>query len=104
MPSVTTDQLTIGEVVFTAADIASAEVGFSPVGQPLVNVRFSPAGAIRLDALTRAALGKELPIRWGTMLLSSPRVMEPISGGLAQISGLHSVEEARLLAKRITGR
>jgi preprotein translocase subunit SecD len=94
----------LGEIALPSYDIISAEPGFGPNGQPLVNVRLSPAGAVQLEAVTRGYLGREMPIRVGTELLSNPRVMEPIAGGQFQISGLMTVEEAQKLARRITGR
>jgi preprotein translocase subunit SecD len=54
--------------------------------------------------VTRAYLGRDMPIRIGATLLSNPRVMEPIAGGQFQISGLMSVGEAQELANRIAGR
>ncbi len=96
--------LTLGEIVIPADDIMSAELGFDPNGQPVVNVRLTPVGAVRLEAITRSFLGKELPVRVGNELLSNPRVMEPIAGGQFQISGAMTVEEAQKLAKRIAGR
>jgi preprotein translocase subunit SecD len=100
----TANQLVIGEDTFSASDIVSATVGFSPIGQPLVNVRLSPAAAVRFAELTRANVGNELPIRVGGKILSNPRVLEPITGGAVQISGLMSIREAQLLARQITGR
>jgi preprotein translocase subunit SecD len=93
----------IGDIVIPAIDILSASPGFSPNGQPLVNVRLSPAGAVQLESVTRAYLGRDMPIRVGDALLSNPRVMEPVAGGQFQISGLMSFREAQELANRIVG-
>jgi preprotein translocase subunit SecD len=104
MPTVARPALLVGDIVLPAIDIISASPGFSPNGQPLVNVRLSPAGAVQLESVTRAYLGRDMPIRIGATLLSNPRVMEPIAGGQFQISGLMSVGEAQELANRIAGR
>lgn len=96
--------LILGEIEMPSDDIISAEPGFSASGQPLVNVRLSPGGAFQLEAITRSLLGREMPIRVGTEILSNPRVLEPVSGGQFQISGLMTIEEATKLALRIKGR
>ena len=103
-PSLLGNMLTIGGTVIPFEDIQSAQLGFSPVGQPLVNVRLSPAGAVQFEALTRAFVGREMPIQVGGELLSNPRVMEPIVGGQVQISGLITVEAAKALASKIMGK
>jgi preprotein translocase subunit SecD len=103
-PSTLKNALILGEIMMPSHDIVSAEPGFSPNGQPLVTVRLTPAGAVQLEAITRSFLGREMPIRVGTELLSNPRVMEPIAGGQFQISGLMTVEDAQKLANRIAGR
>ncbi len=104
-PPLTSDRaIMIGDIALPSADIVSAEPGFSANGQPLVNVRLSPAGAVQLEALTRRFLGRDMPIRVGTEILSNPRVLEPISGGRLQISGLMTVDEAQTLARRIMRR
>ena len=103
-PSLLGNMLTIGGTVIPFEDIQSAQLGFSPVGQPLVNVRLSPAGAVQFEALTRAFFGREMPIRIGNDLLSNPRVMEPIAGGQFQISGLMTARDASNVANRIMGK
>jgi preprotein translocase subunit SecD len=102
-PTAVRPALMIGDIVIPAIDILSASPGFSPNGQPLVNVRLSPAGAVQLESVTRAYLGRDMPIRVGDALLSNPRVMEPVAGGQFQISGLMSFREAQELANRIVG-
>ncbi len=94
----------LGEIALPSYDIISAEPGFGPNGQPLVNVRLTPAGAVQLEAITRGYLGREMPVSVGGVVLSNPRVMEPIAGGQFQISGLMTVEDAQKLANRIAGR
>ena len=104
VPPASDSVLMLGDIALPSADIISAEPGFSANGQPLVNVRLSPAGAVQLESITHRFLGREMPIRVGAERLSNPRVMEPIADGQFQISGLMTVEEAQKLARRITGR
>jgi preprotein translocase subunit SecD len=102
-PPVANEQLSIGTSQILRSDIVSAKVGFSANGDAVVDVRLSPAGAVQFEALTRAYLGKEMPIRIGGDVLSRPHVVEPIINGLFQISGAMTVREAQILAKRIGG-
>jgi preprotein translocase subunit SecD len=103
-PFTSRNALIFGEIEMPSYDIISAQPGFSDNGQPVVNVRLSPAGSVQLEAITRSFLGRDMPIRVGTEILSNPRVLEPISGGQFQISGAMTVEEAQKLAIRIMGR
>lgn len=96
--------LRFGDVSFGKADIVSAEMGFSPNGMPLVNVTLSPDAKSRLYDLTRANVGNQLPLLVDGIVLSNPKVMEPIEGGQFQVSGNFSVAEAQAIAARILGK
>ena len=104
LPVASGDALILGEIAIPAYDIVSAVQGFGANGEPLVNVRLTSAGAVQLESITRAYLGREMPVRVGDQILSNPHVVEPIAGGQFQISGAMTVEQAQKLAKRISGR
>lgn len=73
-------------------------------GLPVVEVVLSDADAARFEALTRAAIGKQVAIAVGDRVLSRPIVREAIPGGRLQISLGHDGDprrEARALAARM---
>jgi preprotein translocase subunit SecD len=98
------DTLSIGGVTFPQSDFLDARAIFDETGMPVIYVTLSPAGRDKLAKVTRANVGKELPVLVGSKVLTRPIVREPILGGTVQISGLASVEEARTLARTISGK
>jgi preprotein translocase subunit SecD len=98
------DSLTIGGIAFPQSDFLDARAIFNETGGPVVLATFTPAGAQKLAQITKANVGKPLPLAIGARVLMKPIVREPILGGTIQISGIASVEEARALAKIISGK
>ncbi len=98
------DTLTIGGVAFPHSDFLDARAIFDETGAPVIYVTLSPTGSTKLAKVTQSNVGKELPLQMGTRVLTKPFVREPILGGTLQISGLSSVEEARKLAKAMSGK
>jgi preprotein translocase subunit SecD len=96
--------LTIGGVAFPQRDFLDARAIFDESGAPVILVTFGPKGAQKLARVTKAYVGKPLPLAIGPRVLMKPVVREPIVGGTVQISGIASVEEARVLAKAISGK
>ncbi|MEZ4319384.1 MAG: hypothetical protein R3F61_17855 [Myxococcota bacterium] len=87
----------------TSADIASAEAAPDEMtGQPRVNATFTDAGGRRFCELTRAAVGKPIPIRVDGVELSAPIVREPICGGRMSVmmggASTNAMDEAHALA------
>jgi preprotein translocase subunit SecD len=99
-----TDTLTIGGVAFPQADFLDARAIFDETGAPVIYVTLSRTGSAKLAKVTRTNIGKELPLRIGSRILTKPIVREPILGGTLQISGLTSLEEAQKLAKLMSGK
>jgi preprotein translocase subunit SecD len=98
------DTLTIGGVAFPQSDFLDARAIFDETGMPVIYVTLSPSGRAKLAKITQANVGKELPLLIGSRVLTKPVVREPILGGTLQISGMASVEEAKALAKAISGK
>lgn len=69
--------------------------------EPLVTVRFTPAGAELFADITRNNVGEQLGIFLDGELLSSPVINEAITGGTAVISGNFTQDEARELVKNL---
>jgi preprotein translocase subunit SecD len=65
---------------------------------PLVNIRFDGQGGRRFARTTQENVGKPFAIILDNVVISAPRINEPILGGQAQISGSFTVESANELA------
>ena len=64
----------------------------------VVNFRFNDDGAEKFYAITSKNYGRFLAIVLDGVVISAPRINEPISGGSGQISGNFNAESARELA------
>ena len=80
------------------ADLVDARGAFDQQNQPVVSFRFNTKGAERFAKLTRDNVGKPFAIILDDIVVSYPRINEPILGGSGQISGNFTVEETNDLA------
>jgi hypothetical protein len=90
------------EVVLSNADVESAQAAMGPF-QPHVEITFTKEGAERFATVTENNLNKPLAIIVSGRLIAAPIVMDKIVGGKAEIQGTFSEEEARRMARGITG-
>ena len=82
----------------TGADLKSASTVFDQnTGKPSVSIEFTEVGAKKFEDITSKNVGKPLAIILDNDIVSAPVVNEKISGGVAQISGSFTVEEANKL-------
>jgi preprotein translocase subunit SecD len=89
--------------IITGDQIADARQGFDPQdGSPVVNIRFDSAGSHRFANVTQQNVGKPFAIILDGVVLSAPRINEPILGGTAQIKGSFTVQSANQLAISIS--
>jgi preprotein translocase subunit SecD len=98
------DTLTIGGIAFPQSDFVDARAIFDETGMPVIYVTLAPSGAAKLAKVTRANVGKEMPLMIGSRVLTKPVVREPLLSGSFQISGMANLEEARQLAKSMSGK
>lgn len=98
------DSLTIGGVIFLQNDFLDARAIFDESGAPVIFVTFGPKGKAKLARVTKANIGKPLPLAIGPRILMKPVVRQPILGGTLQISGIATMDEATALAKAISGK
>jgi protein-export membrane protein SecD len=76
-------------------DVNDASTSIDPVtNEPVVNFHFSEKGANRFGKLTSDNVGKSIAIVLDRLVISAPRIMEPILGGNVQISGQFTTAEA----------
>ncbi len=80
------------------ADLNDAQPGFDQSNQPVVTFRFNQKGAIRFGKLTADNVGKPFAIVLDSVVVSYPRINEPILGGTGQISGNFTTDETSNLA------
>jgi len=91
------------KVLLDQTGVKSASVTKDPVaGHPVIEVRLTDQGRERFAEVTRQNINRRLAIIIDGRLYSAPRIMEEILGGMAQISGDFSEDEARDLARRIS--
>lgn len=84
-------------------DVTRAEVAFDPqTGAPYILLSFSSEGGDLFAALTEANVGQVIGIFLDGEAITTPVVQGAIYGGQAQITGSFSVNEAKLLAQRLT--
>ncbi len=89
----------IGDLDLCRAGPVKAEAGADPAsGLPIVNIKLSATLRDALAELTRANIGKPLPIRVDGRIVSEPHVNEPILNGELQISGIDRTEADRIAA------
>ncbi len=82
----------------TGADLKSASTVFDQnTGKPSVSIEFNEVGSKKFEEITGRNTGKPLAIVLDQDLVSAPVVNEKIVGGVAQISGSFTVEEANKL-------
>ena len=82
----------------TGADLKSASTVFDQnTGKPSVSIEFTEEGAKKFEDITSKNIGKPLAIILDNDIVSAPVVNEKIVGGVAQISGSFTVEEANKL-------
>ena len=95
----TTGQLlvyTIPEI--TGADVANAAQSFDEQNRPQITFRLNGNGARKFYETTSKNSGKQFAIVLDDVIMSAPRINEPIPGGNVRITGDFSQQEAIDLA------
>jgi preprotein translocase subunit SecD len=82
----------------TGADLKSAGTVFDQnTGKPSVSIEFTEEGSKKFEQLTTDNIGKPVAIILDGEIVSAPLVNEKIVGGVAQISGSFTLDEAKQL-------
>lgn len=83
-------------------NLKSAAVDFNPnTGEPQVNLQFDGEGTKLFADITKQNVGKQVAIYLDGSPISTPVVQQEITGGSAVISGNFTIEEAKILARRL---
>jgi len=85
----------------TGEQINTAKQGFTQAGAPAVDLNFNTQGARRFGTATQQNSGKLFAIILDDVVISAPRIDQPILGGQAQIYGSFTVESANDLAVQL---
>ncbi|MFA7088044.1 MAG: preprotein translocase subunit SecD [Patescibacteria group bacterium] len=86
----------------TGKYLKRASVQFNPNdGSPEVSLEFDSEGSALFEDITARNLGMPVAIFLDGYVISAPTVNDKITGGQAVITGQFSVEEAKLLVKRL---
>ncbi len=86
------------ESELTGDVITDAHATFDPTtNQPIVQMNMNTEGAERWASITGANIGKQIAIVLDGQVYSAPRVINKIPSGSSQITGMSSIEEARIL-------
>ncbi len=78
--------------------LTGASQSFDQSNQPAIAFRFNGAGAQRFAQATSQNVGKRFAIILDNKVLSAPNILEPITGGSGEITGVGSIETASNLA------
>ncbi len=82
--------------------VKKADVQFSTfTNEPFVMVEFNYAGTQLLTEITTRNIGKPIAIFVGDELITTPTVLEAITGGAVQITGQFTIDDANDLANTI---
>ena len=79
-------------------DLKFAKVSFDDMGAPIVHLEFNAEGAAKFAQVTGSHVGEQLAIVLDNKVHSAPTIQTRITGGMAQITGRFSLEEAQNLA------
>jgi len=81
--------------LLTSRDLVDAQASFDQrTNEPVVSFRFSTDGARRFAQVTQENVGRPFAIVLDNEVLSAPIIREPILGGMGQISGSFTVQQA----------
>lgn len=67
-------------------------------GRPIVTLKMTPEGSKRWAVVTGANVSKRIAVVLDDKVQSAPNIIEKISGGNTQITGMDNLEEAKSLA------
>ncbi len=90
------------EAVLTRADLIESAALVDKQGQNFVGLRFSEAGARKLNDISSQNIGKMLALVVERQLVAAPRISEPLNRGVLAFS-VSSAQEANELATAIRG-
>lgn len=95
---------TIAGEAFSEAEILDARAQPDLAGKATIMITFDDNGRIKLARLSGANKAKPMPFVLDGQTLMAPIVTDPIIDGVAQITGMFTITEAEVIAKKISGK
>jgi preprotein translocase subunit SecD len=95
---------TIAGEAFGETEILDARAQPDISGKATIMITFDDAGRVKLARLSGANKSKPLPFVLDGQTLMAPVVTDPIIDGVAQITGMFTITEAEVIAKKISGK
>jgi preprotein translocase subunit SecD len=93
--SVTAEPITI--------ELTSAEVGYDQrTGEAVVSYKMSKASRMVFGRFTQENVGRKIELRVDGKTVTAPVIREPILGGVGQLSGHFTPQQARDIADRLS--
>lgn len=90
------------EPVLGHTDVAEVEPIVDPhVQQPVISIRFTAEGTRKFAAFSGNNIGRPLSVVVGEQIISLPIILSQVLGGVVQISGNLTAEDAENLAGQI---
>lgn len=97
-----TESLDFESVGLTGKQLKRSQLAFDQqTGVPQIGLEFDSEGAKILKETTRNNIGKRLAIYLDGVIISAPVIQNEITDGQALITGQFTLEEARILARRL---
>ena len=103
-PAQTARVFTIAGEAFSEAEIIDARAQPDISGKATIMITFDDNGRIKLARLSGANKAKPMPFVLDGQTLMAPVVIDPIIDGVAQITGMFTITEAEVIAKKISGK
>ena len=82
-------------------EIRNAVVAYDRHDHPAIRARLTPRSAVAYFRFTRFYQGRIIELLVDGRVVSAPRIVEPITGGLILLSGSLSYEQAARIAQRL---
>jgi preprotein translocase subunit SecD len=95
---------TIAGEAFSETEIVDARAQPDISGKATIMITFDDTGRMKLARVSGANKSKPLPFILDGQTLMAPIVTDPIIDGIAQITGMFTLIEAEMIAKRISGK
>lgn len=95
---------TIAGETFSETEIVDARAQPDLSGKATIMITFDDSARIKLARLSGANKSKPLPFVLDGKTLMAPIVTDPIIDGVAQITGMFTITEAEVIAKKISGK
>ncbi len=91
-------QVVFSDPIITGGDLSGADQIYDERNRPAISFTLRPAGAQRFGDTTTQNRGELFAIVLDDVIISAPRINEPITGGAGRITGNFTPQEAENLA------